>query len=56
MGDVDLYSRLDEYTGHGHFEIPQYLYETSNRYAEEIKDIRQQQKEMIKDKAAIISS
>ncbi|HCE2680201.1 TPA: DUF4041 domain-containing protein [Vibrio parahaemolyticus] len=53
MGDIDLYSRLDEYTAHGHFEMPQYLYETSTRYAEEIKDIRQQQKDMIKDKTAI---
>ncbi|PSU32551.1 DUF4041 domain-containing protein [Photobacterium lutimaris] len=54
MGDIDLYSRLDEYTAHGHFETPQYLYETSSRYSEEIKDIRQQQKDMIKDKTAII--
>ncbi|MEZ9342216.1 DUF4041 domain-containing protein [Vibrio cyclitrophicus] len=53
MGGIDLYSRLDEYTAHGHFEMPKYLYETSVRYAEEIKDIRQQQKDMIKDKAAI---
>ncbi len=53
MGDIDLYSRLDEYTAHGHFEMPQYLYETSTRYVEEIKDIRQQQKDMIKDKTAI---
>ncbi len=53
MGDIDLYSRLDEYTAHGHFETPQYLYETSGRYAEEIKDIRQQQKDMIKSKTAI---
>ncbi|PMF72600.1 ATPase [Vibrio breoganii] len=53
MGDIDLYSRLDEYTAHGHFEMPKYLYETSTRYAEEIKDIRQQQKDMIKDKTAI---
>ncbi|OEF62558.1 ATPase [Enterovibrio norvegicus] len=53
MGDIDLYSRLDEYTAHGHFEIPQYLYETSTRFAEEIKDVRQQQKDMIKDKTAI---
>lgn len=54
MGDIDLYSRLDEYTAHGHFEMPKYLYETSTRYAEEIKDIRQQQKDMIKNKTAII--
>ncbi len=53
MGDIDLYSRLDEYTAHGHFEMPQYLYETSTRFAEEIKDVRQQQKDMIKDKTAI---
>ena len=53
MGGIDLYSRLDEYTAHGHFEMPKYLYETSVRYAEEIKDIRQQQKDMIKDKTAI---
>ncbi|WP_299004049.1 DUF4041 domain-containing protein [uncultured Shewanella sp.] len=53
MSDIDLYSRLDEYTALGHFELPQYLSETSTRYAEEIKDIRQQQKDMIKDKTAI---
>ncbi|ELF6830542.1 DUF4041 domain-containing protein [Vibrio cholerae] len=53
MGDLDLYSRLDEYTAHGHFEMPKYLYETSTRFAEDIKDIRQQQKDMIKDKTAI---
>ncbi|MBV1842746.1 DUF4041 domain-containing protein [Photobacterium ganghwense] len=53
MCDIDLYSRLDEYTAHGHFEMPKYLYETSTRYAEEIKDIRQQQKDMIKGKTAI---
>ncbi|GGF02385.1 DUF4041 domain-containing protein [Pseudoalteromonas gelatinilytica] len=53
MGGIDLYSRLDEYTAHGHFEMPRYLYETSTRYSEEIKDIRQQQKDMIKAKTAI---
>jgi predicted RNase H-like nuclease (RuvC/YqgF family) len=53
MGGIDLYSRLDEYTAHGHFEMPQYLYGTSTRYSEEIKDIRQQQKDMIKAKTAV---
>ncbi|KLN63974.1 MULTISPECIES: DUF4041 domain-containing protein [Vibrio] len=53
MGGIDLYSRLDEYAAHGHFEMPQYLYETSTRYSEEIKDIRQQQKDMIKAKTAV---
>ncbi|WP_245579562.1 DUF4041 domain-containing protein [Aliagarivorans taiwanensis] len=36
-----------------HYAIPEYLYETSARYVEEIKDVRQQQKEMIKNKNAI---
>lgn len=53
MGDIDLYSRLDEYTSHGHFEMPQYLYETSTRFSEEIKEVRLQQKNMIKNKTAI---
>ncbi|MBE3606101.1 DUF4041 domain-containing protein [Campylobacter sp. RM13119] len=50
----DLYSRLDELISYGHYETPEYLYETSDRYAEEIKQIREQQKEMIKNKEAII--
>jgi chromosome segregation ATPase len=53
MGMLDLYSRLDEFTSCGHFEIPDYLYETSIRFTEEIKDVREQQKDMIKDKNAI---
>lgn len=53
MGDLDLYSRIDDYTSVGLFETPNYLYETSMRFAEEIKDIRQQQKDMIKNKIAI---
>jgi hypothetical protein len=53
MGGIDLYSRVDEFTAHGHFEMPQYLYETSARFAEEIKDVRQQQKDMIKNKDAV---
>ncbi|EDM67820.1 hypothetical protein PE36_17685 [Moritella sp. PE36] len=53
MRMLDLYSRLDEYTSCGHFEMPDYLYETSVRFAEEIKDVRVQQKEMIKEKKAV---
>jgi hypothetical protein len=53
MGMLDLYSRLDEYTSCGHFEMPDYLYETSVRFVEEIKDVRVQQKEMIKEKEAV---
>ncbi|WP_220732915.1 DUF4041 domain-containing protein, partial [Shewanella morhuae] len=53
MGTLDLYSRLEEFRLNGHFEIPEYLYETSARFIEEIKDVREQQKYMIKAKEAI---
>lgn len=48
MGKVDLYSRLDEYVQVGHFENPEYLYETPERFAAEINIVRAEQKEMIK--------
>lgn len=54
MAKIDLYYRLDEFIDFGHFEMPEYLYETSERFAIEIKRIREQQKEMIKDKTAIL--
>lgn len=50
---LDIYSDIDEYISVGFFEQPEYLYETSDRFAEEIKEIRNQQKEMIKAKTAI---
>lgn len=53
MSRIDLYSRLDEFTSIGHYETPNYLYETSKRYADEIKDIREKQKELIQAKQAI---
>ena len=53
MAKIDLYSRLDEFVDVGHYEMPTYLYETSLRFAEEIKRVREQQKEFIKDKMAI---
>jgi len=53
MGRIDLYSRLDEYTRVGHFEMPQYLYDTSVRYQSEIKEIREQQKKLIREKKAV---
>lgn len=53
MGRVDLYSRLDEYTTYGHYEEPDYLYETSARFVEEIKRVREKQKQLIKDKSAV---
>jgi vacuolar-type H+-ATPase subunit I/STV1 len=53
MAKLDLYTRIDEYTENGLFEVPQYLYETSERFAEEIKRLREKQKELIKGKIAI---
>jgi DNA repair exonuclease SbcCD ATPase subunit len=53
MGTLDLYSRLEEFRACGHFETPEYLYETSVRFVEEIKDVRQQQKDLIRDKNAV---
>jgi len=53
MSKLDLYSRIDEYVEVGHFEVPEYLFETSLRYTEEIKRLRNQQKQLIKDKEAI---
>lgn len=53
MSRVDLYSRLEEFVSCGHFEEPAYLYETSARFAEEIKRVRQKQKQHIKDRTAV---
>lgn len=53
MGKLDLYNRIDGFVEHGFFEIPEYLYETSARFSEEIKRIRQKQKELIKNKNAV---
>jgi predicted nucleic acid-binding Zn-ribbon protein len=53
MSKLDLYSRLDEFAEYGHFEIPEYLHETSARFAEEIKRVRETQKALIKDRNAI---
>lgn len=53
MGMLDLYSWLDELTSVGHFETPEYLYETSARFSEKIKYVRSQQKDLIRDKNAI---
>lgn len=53
MSKIDVYSRIDEFVDVGHYEMPAYLYETSARFAEEIKRAREQQKELIKNKEAI---
>ena len=52
---IDLYSRLDDFVDYGMYEMPQYLYETSERYALEIKKIREEQKELIRSQNVIIS-
>jgi hypothetical protein len=53
MAKIDLYSRLDEFVDYGHFEMPEYLYETGERFAAEIKIIRDRQKLMIQSGGAI---
>lgn len=53
MGQIDLYSRVDEYTRVGHFEMPNYLYDTSVRYQSEIKDVRERQRKLIREKVAV---
>jgi len=50
---LDLYTRIDGFVEHGFFEEPEYLYETSARFSEEIKRTRQEQKELIKNKNAV---
>lgn len=54
MSKIDVYSRLDNFVDVGHYEIPAYLYETSARFAEEIKRVREDQKELIREKDAVI--
>lgn len=53
IGKLDLYTRIDGFVEHGFFEAPEYLYETSARFSEEIKRIRQVQKELIKNRNAV---
>lgn len=50
---VDLYSRLDDFVEYGMYETPDYLYQTSERFALEIKKIRDAQRAMIQDKKVI---
>lgn len=53
MSKIDLYSRIDEFVEVGHYDMPAYLYETSARFAEEIKRIREKQKALIQNKEAV---
>lgn len=56
LATIDRYSRLKEFTDYGHFETPAYLYDTSEKYTQKIKAVRDQQKQMISDKTATIIS
>lgn len=53
LSKIDIYDRIDEFVDSGHYETPKYLFETSARFAEEIKRVREFQKELIKNKDAI---
>jgi multidrug efflux pump subunit AcrA (membrane-fusion protein) len=53
MTKLDLYTQIEGFVDHGHFEMPEYLYETSERFAEEIKLVRENQRRMISDKSAV---
>lgn len=54
IAKLDLYTRIDEFVGFGLFEEPDYLYETSLRFSDEIKEVRQKQKELIKGRVAVV--
>lgn len=51
---IDLYSQIEDFTEHGLFDKPEYIYETEERYAIEIENIRNKQKDFIKNGLAII--
>lgn len=53
MTKLDLYTQIEGFVDHGHFEMPEYLYETSERFAEEIKLVREKQRDMIKSQVAV---
>jgi predicted RNase H-like nuclease (RuvC/YqgF family) len=55
-GTLDLYTRIEDFVAVGHFELPEYLHDTSERFSEEIKQVREQQKELIKSGGAVIVS
>jgi hypothetical protein len=51
---LDLYNRIEGFIDHGHFEIPEYLHETSERFTIEIKIVRDAQKGLIRGKEAVV--
>lgn len=54
MEKLDLYSRIDEFSCVGHFDTPDYIYSTSERYQAEIKEVRNSQRKMIREKTAVV--
>ncbi len=50
---IDVYSPQYDLINQGFFEEPDYLYETSERFKVEIKELRSQQKTMIQAKEAV---
>ena len=54
MSKIDLYNRLEEFVSYGHFETPEYLYETGERFASEIRRVREEQKSLIKNRKAAL--
>ncbi len=53
QSDLDLYSRIEEFVAYGIFEQPEYLHEASERYQIEIKRVREEQANLIRDKRAV---
>ena len=50
---LSIYQPIFDLANVGFFEEPEYLFETSDRFKEEIKAIREEQKELIKKNLAI---
>ena len=53
MKNIDIYSRINEFVDVGHYENPNYLYDTSEKYKSAINIVREKQKIYIRDKRAI---
>ncbi|MCI5167174.1 MAG: DUF4041 domain-containing protein [Candidatus Electrothrix sp. GM3_4] len=53
QSELDLYSRIKEYVDYGIYKEPEYLYETPERYQAEIKNVREEQKKLIKENEAV---
>lgn len=51
--DLSIYQPIYDFANVGFFEEPEYLFDTSDRFKEEIKAIREEQKYLIRDNNAI---